>query len=101
MTYDQLRLDLPAILRIPTLGGKRMLTIQNPPAGNLLAVNSQGGTYQISRGDWESALVLRRRHRGSPWKSSHYCEVGEFFSYGLIHAAALLRHLERVGAAAA
>lgn len=99
MTYDELRSILPIVAHLRTLGGKMPLKVLNPPAGDLQAVNSKGNIYRISREDWVNANVIRSRNPRNPWSTSLYTCLGEGFSYGLIHAAAILRHLHLAGTA--
>ena len=93
MTYNELLEQLPLTLSIPTLGGRNPLTIYNLKGG-LMVENSKGSTYQLTREDWISAKRIRAAYPRNPWKSSHYSGLSEFYSYSLIYAAALLRHIE-------
>jgi hypothetical protein len=97
MNYRQLRQSLRACMRIPTLGGRSSVTIHNPAGGMLVAMNSNCPIYEVSEADWNNARVIRSRNPRNPWASRLYSETSMVFSYGLIHAAALLRHLLRAG----
>lgn len=97
MNYRQLRSILPSISTIPTLGGKAEVRIHNPAYGDLIAINSKGNSYTVSASDWQNASVIRSRNPRNPWASAHYNGISAFFSYGLIHAAALLRYIEEEG----
>jgi hypothetical protein len=97
MTYSELRKALPTVIAIPTLGGRADIEIHNPAYGQLIAINSKGSAYQITETDWNNARVIRSRHPYNPWASKHYTGLSSFFSYGLIHAAALLRFVEEEG----
>lgn len=97
MTYSQIRNSLPTHFTIPTLGGRAEMEIHNPSFGHLIAVNSKGNSYQITETDWNNARVILSRHPRNPWATKHYTGLSSFFSYGLIHAAALLRFVEEEG----
>jgi hypothetical protein len=97
ITYSQLRNLLPAICRIPTLGGRSEIEIHNPAGGYLMAINSNGGRYVVTEADWNNARTLRSSNAQNPWASKHYTSLNSYASYGLIHAAALLRTIEQVG----
>lgn len=97
MTYSQLRNSLPTQFTIPTLGGRADMEIHNPSFGRLIAVNSKGSPYHVTETDWRNACVIRSRNPRNPWASKHYTGLSAFFSYGLIHAAALLRFVEEEG----
>jgi hypothetical protein len=97
MTYSDLRKSLLTMITIPTLGGRADIKIHNPAYGQLIAINSKGSAYQITETDWNNALVIRSRHPRNPWASKHYTGLGSFFSYGLIHAAALMRYIDEDG----
>ena len=94
MTYSQLRNSLPTQFTIPTLGGRADIEIHNPSFGHLIAVNSKGSSYHVTEVDWRNAGVIRSRNPRNPWASKHYTGLSSFFSYGLVHAAALLRFME-------
>lgn len=93
MTYQELRSLLPAVKKIPTLGGKIHLTLMNPPNGDLTAVNSKGSNYRISEADWANVNLLARNHPRNPWSNALYSQPSSYFTYGLIYAAAILRHI--------
>jgi len=97
MTYDEIREQLPPILTIKTLGGRRFLSLHNPPIGELRVINSKGGRYPLTRQDFVGAKAIRSANYRNPWRSALYTDLGEYFSYSLIHAAALLRHVEEGG----
>jgi hypothetical protein len=97
MTYRQLRDSLPTVISIPTLGGRADIEIHNPSYGHLMVINSQGNSYPVSESDWNNACVIRSRNPQNPWKSKHYTGINAYSSYGLIHAAALLRKIEENG----
>lgn len=97
MTYSKLREALPTVIVIPTLGGRADIEIHNPAYGHLNAVNSKGSSYHVTEADWRNACVIRSRNTRNPWASKHYTGLSSFFSYGLIHAAALLRFVEEEG----
>ena len=101
MNHDELRQYLPPLLTIKTLGGRVSLMIENPPVGDLRVTNSRGSSYRLTHHDWATADSIRRANPRNPWKTSLYTELGEFFSYSLVHAAALLRHIEQDGTLAA
>jgi hypothetical protein len=94
MTYRQLRDSLPTALTIPTLGGRAEIEIHNPSYGHLTAINSKGNSYPVTEADWNNACVIRSRNPQNPWASTHYSGISSFYSYGLIHTAALLLHVE-------
>jgi len=95
MKYSQLQTHLPPSSTILTLGGITSITILNPGAGDLEVVNTKGKTYRLSHEDWIGAKAIRNAHPGNPWLADHYTSPSQWFSYSLIYAAALLRHLER------
>lgn len=95
MSYRQLRDALSPILSIPTLARRTEIEIHNPSYGPLIVINSQGKSYQISETDWNSTCSIRSQNPQNPWGSKHY--TGPHYSYGLIHAAALLREIEDNG----
>ncbi len=97
MNYRQLRQSLRACMRIPTLGGRSSVTTHNPAGGMLVAMNSNCPIYEVSEADWNNARVIRSRNPRNPWASRLYSETRMVFSYGIIHAEALLRHLLRAG----
>lgn len=97
MTYLQLRAALPSTFTIATLGGRKTIEIHNPIGGDLRAVNSKHRSYLISEADWNHARIIRGKHPRTPWASRHYTGLSDHFSYGLVHAASLLRHLEEQG----
>jgi len=94
MKYSQLREALPAQLSISTLGGRQEIEIHNLACGHLTVINSKGSAYTITEADWHNAQIIRSRNPRNPWASKHYTGLSAFTSYGLTHAAALLRHLE-------
>jgi hypothetical protein len=93
MTYNELLEQLPLTLTIPTLGGRNSLTVYNLQGG-LLVENSKGSTYQLSREDWINAKRIRAAYSRNPWKSRHFTGLTDLYSYSLVYAAALLRHIE-------
>ena len=93
MTYNELLEQLPPTIFIPTLGGKARLTIINQKH-ELMARNSKGSAYRLTREDWINAKRIRNSHPANPWRSALYSEASSVFSYGLPYAAALLRHVE-------
>lgn len=95
ISYRELRDALSPILTIPTLGRRTEIEIHNPSYGPLTVINSQGKNYQISETDWNSTCSIRSQNPQNPWGSKHY--TGTHYSYGLIHAAALLREIEENG----
>ena len=95
MTYSQLQKQLPPSSSILTLGGKASITILNPGSGDLQVVNTKGKTYRLSHVDWIGAKSIRNSHPRNPWVGDHYTSLSQWFSYSLIYAAALLRHVER------
>jgi hypothetical protein len=101
LTYRQLRDSLPAVHTIPTLGGRNDIKFHNPSFGDLMAINSKGKCYPVTASDWNNACVIRSRNPHNPWASRHYTGISSFYSYGLILAAALLRHVEEEGLAEA
>ena len=52
---------------------------------------------RVTADDWRNAIILRSRNPRNPWAIKHYSELRSYTSYGLIHAAALLRHVEERG----
>lgn len=95
MTYEDLRIQIPPISRISTLGGRSEVQLHNPQYGDLIAINSKGNSYAVSRQDWVNVQAIREQNPGNPWKGSLYAETSRFFSFGLIHAAALQRYIEQ------
>jgi hypothetical protein len=93
MTYAALSGRLPLSLTIPSLGGRKSLTIYNLQGG-IMVENSKGSTYHITAADWDSAKRIRTAYPRNPWQSTLYSGLSEFYSYSLIYAAALLRHIE-------
>ena len=93
MTYTALTDRLPLTLTIPSLGGRKSLTIYNLQGG-IMVENSKGSTYHITAADWDSAKRIRAAYPRNPWQSTLYSGLSEFYSYSLIYAAALLRHIE-------
>lgn len=93
MTYAALSDRLPLTLTIPSLGGRKSLTIYNLQGG-IMVENSKGSTYHITSDDWNSAKRIRTAYPRNPWQSTLYSGLSEFYSYALIYAAALLRHIE-------
>jgi hypothetical protein len=98
--YKQLREFLPAISTIPTLGGRAEIEIHNPAGGHLMVINSNGGRYHVTEADWNNACAIRGRNPRNPWATRHYTDYHDFTSYGLIHAAAILREVEEATLAA-
>jgi hypothetical protein len=96
MSYDELLEQLPPRLEIPTLGGRNRITILNHGVYGLEVINSKGGAYPLSRQDWTGAKNIRKASVANPWKTAHYMGLHMWTSYSLIHAAALLRHLEEL-----
>jgi hypothetical protein len=94
MPYKELREVLPTISTIPTLGGRAEIEIQNPAGGHLMATNRNGGRYHVTEADWINACAICGRNSRNPWASMHYTNYHDFTSYGLIHAAAILREVE-------
>lgn len=95
MTYPELLDYLVLPLTIPSLGGRRSFTVA--VVGNyIMAENSKGSTYQISTNDWITVKKIRAAHSGKPWRSENFCVFHDSFSYPLVYAAALLRHIEEV-----
>lgn len=95
MTYPELLDYLVLPLLIPSLGGKRSFTVA--AVGNyIIAENSKGSTYQISANDWSIVKKIRAAHSEKPWRSENFCVFHDSFSYPLVYAAALLRHIEGV-----
>jgi hypothetical protein len=101
MTYRQLRDSLPTIHTTPTLGGRNEIKFHNPSFGDLMVINSKGKCYPVTESDWNNARAIRSRNPRNPWASGHYTGISSFYSYGLILAAALLRHVEEEGLAEA
>ena len=93
MTYQQLRAFLPAESTIPTLGGRTEIELINPSFGNLTIINFKGNCYLITESDWQNACAICKRNPHNPWRSSHYCDLSSYYSYGLVHAAAILRYI--------
>jgi hypothetical protein len=93
MTYTELLDQMPSTLTIMSLGGRTSLTILNSKGG-LVIVNSKGSTYPLSRQDWINAKRIRSSYPRNPWRTALYSETSSVFSYSLIYAAALLRHIE-------
>jgi hypothetical protein len=100
MPYKKLREVLPTISTIPTLGGRVEIEIHNPAGGHLMAINSNGGRYHVTEADWNNACAIRCRNPRNPWASKHYTNYHDYTSYGLIHAAAILREVEETTLAA-
>ncbi len=95
MTYSQLQKQLPPSSTILTLGGKALISVLNPGSGELQVVNTKGKSYRLSHEDWLGAKAIRRSHPRNPWVGDHYTSLSPWFSYSLVYAAALLRHVER------
>ena len=93
MTYDALLNKLPPTLTIPTLGGRKSITILNHGTGELKVLNSKGRTYTLTRQDWRGARTIHKTHPRNPWNTAHYTELSMWYSYSLIYAAALLCHI--------
>ena len=100
MPYKQLREFLPSISTIPTLGGRAEIEIHNPAGGHLMVINSNGGRYHVTEADWNNACGIRGRNPRNPWATRYYTDYHDFTSYGLIHAAAILREVEEAALAA-
>jgi hypothetical protein len=95
MTYDKLLSRIPPALTIASLGGRTTITILNHGPAGLSVLNSKGRTYRLTRQDWSGAKAIRDSHPRNPWGTVHYTQLNMWYSYSLIHAAALLRHMER------
>ena len=93
MTYTELLDQMPPTLTILSLGGRTSLTIYNLQDG-IMVENSKGSTYRITENDWINAKRIRAAYPRSPWRTTFYSEPSSVFSYALIYAAALLRHIE-------
>lgn len=93
MTYTELLDQMPPTLTILSLGGRTSLTIYNLNYG-LMVENSKGSTYPLSRQDWINAKRIRAAYPRNPWRTTLYSETSLVFSYALVYAAALLRHIE-------
>lgn len=94
-TYSELLEYLTIPLSIPSLGGKKSLTFSRSNFG-IKVENSKGSIYEISPNDWVFAKKIRATYSRNPWLGEHYSGLREPFSYSLIYAAALLRHIEEV-----
>ena len=75
MTYAELLDDLPLTLTIPSLGGRKSLTIYNLHSG-IMVENSKGSTYRITADDWNNAKRIRAAYPPNPWQITVREQVG-------------------------
>lgn len=94
-TYGELLEYLAVPLTIPTLGGRKRITVA-AFENLIMAKNSKGSIYRITAADWNTVKRIRARHPGNPWQGGHYTGFHEPSGYSLGYAAAMLRHIEEV-----
>ena len=97
LTYSDLRNLLPTGSAIDLLGGRTEIELHNSAFGHLLAIKNKQNSYPVKEADGANASILRSSNARNPQAAGQYSALSSYTSYGLIYAAALLRHVVETG----